>query len=222
MRLADPARSVRPRPDAGLPSAAPRDRPSRLPGHGPRSEWQLLPAGSARTYRANCLAGYPNRATLAHTEKSERVEPPPRGSHRDSRELWSARHAAALEATSLCTRSVQLPLLFSGKRDAIARYLFCGSEPTPTTAAEVKATAAEARTTTEGASFRPEDLGARSHDRRPGVDAWPRKLLPIRHRAIYLPVDVAFTPIQLGRLDSPGSIAALACHAMDGIRMRGI
>src|SRR3984957_18815563 len=115
------------------------------------------------------------------------------------------------------------------ERDAIARYLFCGSEPTPPPAAEVKATAAEARTTAEGTSFRPEGLGARPHDRRPGVDAWPRKLLPIRHRAIYLPVDVAvppvdvaFTPIQLGRLDSPGSIAALACHAMDGIRMLDI
>src|SRR3977135_3128181 len=98
IRPADPVQSVRPGPDAGLPSAAPRDRPWRPLKHGRRSEWQLLPADSARTYRAKCRAGYPNRAKLAHTEKSERVAPPRRGSHRDNGELWSARRAAALEA----------------------------------------------------------------------------------------------------------------------------
>src|ERR1700691_2003550 len=127
MRRADPARSVRPRPDAELPSAAPRDRPWRPPKHGLRSESQWLLAGSARTYRANCRAGYLNRAKLAHIEKSERVEPPRKGSHRDNGQLWSARRAAARKATSLCIRLFQLPLLFSRKRGAIARYLFLPS-----------------------------------------------------------------------------------------------
>jgi hypothetical protein len=115
IRQADPARSVRPGPDAGLPSAAPRNRLWRPPKHGLHSESQLLPAGSARTYRARCRVGYPDHARRVHTGKSERVRPRQRGSHRDSGELRSGRRAVTPEATSLCICHFQLPLSFSGK-----------------------------------------------------------------------------------------------------------
>jgi hypothetical protein len=56
----------------------------------------------------------------------------------------------------------------------------------------------------------------------PGVAAWQRKILTLRHRAIYPAITATITPVRQGRRDSPGSIVVVACHPMECIRMLGI